>query len=97
MESILNNDVPFEAPGYTLFTNCLCNNLTTIANEYDLCFQWLGATTQEARVNTWCPEWDNHMLGVPDAMNRFGGVAGAITEMARITHMPPPPPGSYRS
>jgi hypothetical protein len=48
-------------------------------------------------MNSWRPMWDIHTLGVPDAWNRFGGVGGALTEIARVTHMPPPLPGAYVS
>jgi hypothetical protein len=95
VQDIINDDVPFKVPGDLEFANGICGYLTDIAYDYDLQFQWLGVTVQEARVNTWCPEWDIHTLGVPDALNRFGGIAGSVRVIARVTHMPQPPPGAY--
>lgn len=92
VQDIVNNEVPFETPGHFEFANGICGYLTDTAYDYDFRFQWLGVTMQEARVNTWCPEWDIRTLGIPDAMNRFGGIAGAVRAIARLTHMPPPPP-----
>jgi hypothetical protein len=95
VQDIINDDVPFEAPGYLEFAYGACGHLTDIAYDSDFRFQWLGVTVQEARVTTWCPEWDIHTLGVPDAQNRFGGIAGPVRAIAHVTQMPPPPPDSY--
>jgi hypothetical protein len=95
VQDIINDDVPFEAPGYLEFAYGACGHLTDIAYDSDFRLQWLGVTVQEARVTTWCPEWDIHTLGVPDAQNRFGGIAGPVRAIARVTQMPPPPPDSY--
>jgi hypothetical protein len=101
VQDILNNDVPFKELGFTETHSGLCNSLTGIANDYTFTFQRWGITLQVARVNSWCPIWDIHTLGIPDAWNRVGGVEGALTEIARVTHMPPPPPppppGAYVS
>jgi hypothetical protein len=79
------------------FAYGMCGYLTDVAYDYDFRFQWRGVTVQEARVNTWCPDWDIHTLGVPLAQNRFGGAARVLAAIARMTRMPPPPPNTDNS
>lgn len=72
------------------FENGLCDNLPGNAIYlYDFRFEWRGFTTQEAVVNSWCPDWHITTLDVPNLFSHLD--ASALPKIASTVDLPTNP------
>lgn len=72
------------------FENGLCDNLPGNAIYlYDFRFEWHGFTTQEAVVNSWCPDWHITTLGLPSLFSHLD--ASALPKIASTANLPTNP------
>lgn|SRR5579884_3869527 len=70
------------------FENGLCDNLPGSAIYlYDFRFEWHGIATQEAVVNSWCPDWHITTLGMPGIFSHLDG-ANTLARIAATADMP---------
>lgn len=81
IQDVVNGTPRGETELQLSFENGLCDNLPGNAIYlYDFRFEWRGFTTQEAVVNSWCPDWHITTLGLPSIFSHLD--ASALPKIA---------------